>query len=247
MDEKKVIVIADAHLGSQDNDVDTMIRFIDSLDPDKNEVVFLGDVFHIWAAPRRYQSKSVKIFLRRLTQFTQKGGRSHLVLGNRDLFFPELVENHKRLHLPFSTISKEFFEMEFTGKTFLFHHGDTVNTLDQQYLKWRSIVRSLWFRCLIALLPSGKVKKLMKKAELSFKKTNKKFRVDFPEQEWEIFLEEVAEMYQPDYLLIGHFHPKVPIKNVCKGTQGVVISDWMKDRSYLEIDAKLNLNMLRYE
>lgn len=236
MEEKNLIVIADSHLGSQENDVEMLIQFIKSLNVHENELIFLGDLFHIWAAPKKYHSKKVTHFLNFLEAFHKKGGKTHLIAGNRDIFFPDKSAEDKNFQLPFTSISKNFLEMEFNGKNFLFHHGDTVNTNDKQYLKWRKVVRSLWFRIIIGLVPSKKVKTIMKNAELAFKKTNKKFRVDFPESEWEIFLEESAQMYEPDYLLIGHFHPESPLIRVYKNTTGVVVPDWMKNRSYLKID-----------
>ena len=59
MFEKKIIVISDPHLGVQSHDVENMIDFIEKLDPQKHEILFLGDLFHIWAGPAKYHISPV--------------------------------------------------------------------------------------------------------------------------------------------------------------------------------------------
>lgn len=247
MKEKKLIVIADSHLGSTENDVELMIQYIDTLNPRENELIFLGDLFHIWAAPVKYHSGSVIQLLDAIKSFNDNGGISHLVVGNRDIFFQEHPLHNLSPSLPFHSISKEFLKLNRNGKRLFFHHGDTVNSKDTQYLRWRKIVRSKLFQLCFKLIPAAKVKKIMKDAELAFKTTNKAFRITFPEQEWSRFLKETYQKYQPDFLFIGHFHPEEPVITEWKSLKGVVVPDWMKDYSFLEIDSDLTFHFKKFE
>ena len=63
MGDKNIIAIADPHLGVTPGDVKEMIRFIGTLDPIDNDLLFLGDLFHIWAGPKKYHTPPVESML----------------------------------------------------------------------------------------------------------------------------------------------------------------------------------------
>ncbi|MBU3917322.1 metallophosphoesterase, partial [bacterium] len=159
--DKNIIAIADSHLGTTQGDVETMICFLETLNPEKEELLFLGDLFHIWAGPLKYHTSQVKKLLSSLRVFQQNGGKTHLVVGNRDVFLPRISRNNPVSFLPFDSINGEYVILKRQGGTLMAVHGDTVNSKDKQYLRWRRLLRSTLFRGFFNLMPAWKVKKIM--------------------------------------------------------------------------------------
>ncbi|MBU2514988.1 metallophosphoesterase [bacterium] len=241
MSIKKLIVIADSHLGTIKGDVDQMIGFISSLDPQKSELLFLGDLFHIWAGPFKYRTSVVNSLMEALFSFRESGGISYMVAGNRDAFLPEKQQNEQNDLYPFSKIALEQLEIDLPGGKLIAVHGDTINSTDKQYLRWRALIRSKPFRWAFNLIPANRVKKILLILEENLKKTNTAFRKEFPEDEWQQFLESVYSSHSPDLLIAGHYHPASPIIDRYESMIGMIIPAWCGSFSYLEIDERLNI------
>lgn len=244
--EKKIIVISDPHLGVQSGDVENMINFVKKLNPQLHDILFLGDLFHIWAGPEKYHTAIVKLMMSCLTEFQKQRGQIHLVVGNRDIFFSERAQTDKIDHLPFTTISKDFFILEQQNKKLIAIHGDTINSMDKRYLRWRKLVRHPMFKILFGLMPACWGKKIMFKLENDIQNTNMDFRHEFPTLEWEHFLNTTHAQFHPDLILAGHFHPKEPIISTYKSTKGIVVPDWNRNYSYLEINRQLECQLCHF-
>lgn len=243
MHKSDIIVIADPHLGARPGDTERMIRFIRALDPNQFELLFLGDLFHIWAGPERFHTELVRSLMDEIRNFREKGGRSYLVAGNRDVFFDEIPEDTPNNPLPFSSIALESLEIELSQGTLLAVHGDTINRQDEKYLRWRRMVRSRWFRMVFSLMPSFLVKRIMFSLEEKLQQTNLAFKRDFPESEWMHFLQSVPSKSNQMLVVAGHFHPLNPIITETDDARlGIVVPDWGEQGRYLKISRDL-----RYE
>jgi len=246
MTDKQYIVIADAHLGIAEGDVEMMIDFLHTLNPKSDEILFLGDLFHIWAGPKKYHTEPVNELLAALNHYQRKEGKVHLVVGNRDVFFPEVTAKTGNRILPFDTISRDFAFFESGGKRLAAIHGDTVNRLDKQYLRWRKLVRHPLFKRFFDLLPAAWVKRIMFQLEAGLKGTNQAFRLAFPKTEWTQFVSQVSENLGPDLLIVGHFHPEEPIVHEHESIRALVVPDWHTRQFYLRIDGGLNYELRQF-
>lgn len=242
MNPHNLIVIADPHLGSVEGDVQQMVDFIRSIDTHSTQLLFLGDLFHIWAGPQKYHTTKVMTLMKELSSFRKRGGVSYLIAGNRDVFLPEITNPAHTHPFPFSFISGEYCFIELAGSKIVAAHGDTINSKDLQYLKWRKVVRSWWFRAFFNLIPAFWVKKIMISLERKLKGTNMAFRKVFPDEEWQHFLKMIDQTFNPDLLIAGHFHPKDPIITNMKNFKGVVVPAWNPGGRYLEISTDLALS-----
>lgn len=247
MTNQRFIVIADSHLGIKSRDVETMIRFIATLDPVEEQILFLGDLFHIWAGPEKYHTSPVKTLLPVLKKFRQADGQVHLVVGNRDIFLPEVHQGNSACALPFDSISQEFGVFSLQGQKLAAFHGDTINSKDKRYLRWRRLVRHPLFQGVFNLLPDGWVTNIMFRLEDQLKSTNLEFRRQFPADEWSKFMEKVNRELAPKLLIAGHFHPDQPIVSSHACTMGVVVPDWHTDQSYLEISPEMEFYHRRFK
>jgi UDP-2,3-diacylglucosamine pyrophosphatase LpxH len=247
VDNKEMIVIADPHLESVADDVEGMIQFVGTLQPADHVLIFLGDLFHVWTESKRYRTSRQQQLLDELNTFRKQGGAVFLTVGNRDLFFTDRSFPSIENGLPFDAISRNFLSFDSGGDVIMAHHGDTVNRNDTAYLLWRRIVRSALLKSVFRLVPAEKGKKLIHASEKKIKKTNKKYRIYFPEQNWSRFVKEYHRQYAPTLLLVGHFHPERPIITQHASTTGIVVPSWHMTQAYLVIDSRLRYQMKRYD
>ncbi|MDX2471532.1 MAG: hypothetical protein QNL04_13245 [SAR324 cluster bacterium] len=247
MNNKKIYIIADAHLGAKPQALSDLVTWVKGLDAANTQLIFLGDLFHIWAAPKKYHSEDVTLLMCALEEFKQASGKSSLVVGNRDVFFKTGDQNPMK-HLPFDEIALDFLQVKVGEKTLLCTHGDLVNSKDKQYLRWRRLLRSKLLRIGFAFVPAAKVKAIMMDLENKLKGTNQAFRIAFPVAEWENFLLKVTEKYPFDLLVVGHFHPAEPVvSEIASATAfdtatAIVIPDWFAEKKALAVN-----NDLEYE
>ncbi len=240
MKPSKIVIVADPHLESTDNDVACMVAFLRTLQPSEHILLFLGDLFRVWVEPSRYHTEKVKCLMDALAAFRRQGGVIHLVVGNRDLFFKNRAASAEANHLPFNTVSLDFLTLSFAKELIVAHHGDTVNRKDRFYLRWRKIIRNPLVSYLFNKLPARYVKTILWNVESRMNQTNIKFKQFFPAAEWARFVKQVHDTFAPTILLVGHFHPRRPIVTRHHSTTGIVVPAWQKTQSYLIIDSKLN-------
>lgn len=241
MNHRITIVIADSHLGIKEEDISCIQSFISGLAPSGTELLFLGDLFHIWAGPQKFHTTQIKQFLAFLQTYRDKGGMCYLVTGNRDVF---IKETNNRL--PFDKIATESLVLEKPGGKLMAIHGDTINSLDLKYLKWRKTIRHPLFLLPFQLIPSSWAKKIMFSLERKLKQTNIAFRQTFPTEEWLKFLHAINKILAPDLLLAGHFHPSSLVTNEAGSTKGLVLPGWCDNHYYLEIDENLTYREKKY-
>ncbi|WP_419664011.1 LpxH: predicted UDP-2,3-diacylglucosamine diphosphatase [Desulfosarcina variabilis str. Montpellier] len=239
MNNKKIVVVADPHLESTQNDVQCMVAFLKTLIPSEHILVFLGDLFHVWVESPQYHTEQVQYLMNELSAFRRQGGRIHLIVGNRDLFFNNISSFSEASHLPFDSINLDFLRLYFASGMIMAHHGDTVNRKDKRYLRWRKVVRSRLVKYVFNKLPAQKVKTILWDLERKMKQTNIKFKQFFPEDEWTSFVKQVHYAHSPTILLVGHFHPPRPIVTKYASTTGIVVPAWHKAQSYLILDSQL--------
>lgn len=225
-----IIIIADPHLGTKTNDTATLISFIRTLNPLQTKLVFLGDLFHIWAGPARYHQEEVRTLLDELSIFQKAGGETYLVVGNRDVLFRKFEKDPQ--YLPFNKIANNYLSVTIEKFHAVFNHGDLVNQRDKNYLRWRSFVRHPVFETFMNLLPVNWANRILISGENNLKTTNQNYRKAFPKFEWEKFIAQTYQSFHFDFLLIGHFHPDQVILNQYEKSTAIVVPGWLSHQSY---------------
>lgn len=235
------IAIADPHLGAQPDDLHSMTGLIKQLDPLRQGLLFLGDLFHVWAGPEKFHTDDVKRLMASLWAFRQRGGRARLVVGNRDAFFAEVHPGEQPYQgLPFERIALDFDRIQTSGGLLLASHGDLVNSEDKAYLRWRKWMRSSAFRLAFELMPSTWAQKLMFKLEAQLRETNLDYKISFPEAQWTAWCEQLRRSEQPQLILVGHFHPSDAIITPFEEGTALVAPGWLSGRKYLVIKDDLS-------
>jgi UDP-2,3-diacylglucosamine pyrophosphatase LpxH len=246
MQNKKIIVIADSHIGSEEKDLIIMIEFIRSLNPFEHQIILLGDIFFVWVEFPKYHTSTEKKLFSELSLFRRNGGSVFLTSGNRDFIFSDYYSNSYGDVLPFDMIKKDNLELNFQNGLIYAQHGDMVNKSDKKYLIWRIMVKSLFVKFILKVIPAILGIKAINYLEKTMKEVNSVKQPFFPKEHWEKFVKDIHEVCNPNILLVGHFHPKEPIVYKYNSTTGIVVPAWCSNLSYLVIDNHFNYSFRTY-
>ena len=132
----RVHLIADLHLGPERPDhVARLGRLLDGLDPDRDRLYILGDLFEVWLGDDAVQSWHAPV-LEHLATTTRRGVGIAIMHGNRDFLIGEVFCRRTGCRLIDDPAS-----LEIAGRNVLLCHGDTLCTDDLAYQAYRRQVR----------------------------------------------------------------------------------------------------------
>lgn len=191
------LFVADSHIAGDDAAV-RFFRFLDEAAqlPPSVGIVFLGDIFELWIALKRYED-DLHI---RFTDWCRE--QSAL----RDVIFCE--GNHEfyqslRRTACFGTVSRSHIRRG----GLLFTHGDRINRRDVPYLFLRIGIRNLFTMLLLFLTGRAFGPALTQRVRLSLKTSNMVNKKHFPES-GVLRLMKSAGQKGIREIFIGHFHDR---------------------------------------
>ncbi len=225
----KRLIIADAHVGQADGDVEAMIALIRSaVAAGCGEIVYLGDGFQYLIGMSKFWTAPVREVVAAWRELRRtEGTRVAIVEGNRDFFLdaPELA----------AEIDWSGRRLEFTsgGIRFRLDHGDLVNRRDLRYRFWSRLSKSTPARIWARLLPQSVAVAIVRTMEARLAETNRKFRYTKPLHDlrrsarsaWDAGI---------DVVFWGHFH------STWRTTEGdreaLIIPAWLECRTAVLVD-----------
>lgn len=219
---KKMIIIADSHVGLENDLNADFLNMLKALENSAEDVVFLGDIFDLWIGYNRYEESIHREFLTWCQ--TQKERRKiYFTEGNHEFFI-----NAKRRGF-FSVYDDS--RMGFKDGEILFMHGDRVNLKDKNYLRFRGLVKSRFVAFLVRFVPCAP--KIVHYVKNSLKKTKKNFRKFIPQAEIMEFAA-LAKTYGIKFIFMGHFHHAEVLE--ADGVIVCMVPDWYKTRQVVRFD-----------
>jgi UDP-2,3-diacylglucosamine pyrophosphatase LpxH len=123
------------------------------------------------------------------------------------------------------------------GRRFVLVHGDRLNRIDYNYRIWNKLVRNVWVRLLLRLLPRSWTLKASAALERKLRTTNRRFRTYFPDAQCEDYAR-IQFGRGADVVVLGHFHRAHHfIYDEEEGPPGevYVLPDWLSHRSGIRI------------
>ncbi len=220
-----VAVVADAHLGGPGGSGEDLVRQLGALDAGAcSRLLFLGDLFHLWIASRRFETAEVRRVADAIRGVRQRGIRVSYVVGNRDFFLAEGA--YRDL---FHDCGEEVRFAD-GGLRYLAVHGDGLNPRDWKYRIWRRLARNAVSRWLTEHLPLPLCRRLAGSTERGLARTNQVHKAVIPDAVIRSYgSRRLAEGH--DVVLLGHFHAARRF-SVADGE--VRIADaWFHDRELL--------------
>ena len=230
------LVIADAHLGQAEGDVEAMCRLLRRVSgAGFAEVIYLGDAFRYLLGLEKFWSPTVTAVLSCWDDLRAAGMRIVLIEGNRDFFLDE-----PDLRARVDWVGKQY-ELTEGGRRIRLVHGDRVNLRDVQYRLWSGVSKSAPARVLARLLPKSLAVAIVERGEARLARTNLRFKGRTP---YASLQRSAAQAWAEgvDVILWGHFHTSWSCQH--GESYAAVVPDWLVTRCSVAIRANGALQLL---
>lgn len=246
--EKKIYFISDFHLGVPDREKSLereqkIVRFLDSIRKDVDELYLLGDVFDFWFEYKTVVPRGYVRLLGKIAEFTDAGIPVYYFTGNHDMWTFDYLQ--KELNVE---IHRKPIEKEYNGKRFYIGHGDGLGPGDHGYKFIKKVFASPLCQWLFARLhPNfgiGLANYFSRKSRIATGTSDEKFLGE--EKEWlVIHSKELLEKKHYDFLIFGHRH--LPLDITINGKSRYInLGDWIRYDSYAEFDGE-SLRLLYFK
>ncbi|MBW2598829.1 MAG: UDP-2,3-diacylglucosamine diphosphatase [Deltaproteobacteria bacterium] len=230
----KAVFISDAHLnGSACDGYRYLMRFLDSLKGDTDELFIVGDFFDFWFSDKNSVYPGFYDIVEKLLGIKKSGTNISFFEGNHDFFLGDYFERHGIRVFPDGAV------IDLDGKKLFVSHGDTVDDSNTVYLLWRRVLRSRLFYTIQKEMPSpilwrvsgilSRISRSRNGGERSSNKLTVRMRT-FAMKRFEEGL---------DAVILGHLHsPRFEQHVAHNGVKTfVILGDWIGHYSYLLYDS----------
>lgn len=244
---KNIYFISDFHLGAPDYEQSLerekkIVRFLDSIEHDVEELYLLGDVFDFWFEYKTVVPRGFVRLLGKIASLSDKGIPIHYFTGNHDMWTFDYLQ--KELNV---TIYRKPIEKEYNGKKFFIGHGDGLGPGDHGYKFIKKIFASTICQWLFARLhPNfgiGLANYFSGKSRIATGTADEKFLGE--EKEWLIIhSKELLESKHYDFLVFGHRH--LPLDLPINSSRYINLGDWIKYNTYGVFNGT-NFKVLKFE
>lgn len=237
---KKIYFASDFHLGVPDQESSLIrekkiVRWLESIKPDAEELYLLGDVFDFWFEYKTVVPRGYVRLLGKLAELSDEGVTIHYFTGNHDMWtFDYLVQELK------VKLYRKPIEAEYGGKIFYIGHGDGLGPGDHGYKFIKKVFANPVCQWLFARLhPNfgiGIANYFSRKSRIATGTLDEKFLGE--EKEWlVIHSKELLEKKHYDFLIFGHRH--LPLDFPINGTSRYInLGDWIRYDSYAVFDGE---------
>lgn len=230
---KKIYFASDFHLGvpTYEKSLERehkIVKWLDSIKSDAEELYLLGDVFDFWFEYRTVVPRGYVRLLGKLAELSDSGIKIHYFTGNHDMWTFDYLE--KELNV---TIYRAPIEINYNGKAFFIGHGDGLGPGDHGYKFIKKVFASKVCQWLFARLhPNfgiGIANYFSKKSRIATGTSDEKFLGE--DKEWlVIYSKEILAKKHFDYLIFGHRHLPLDIK--IDKSRYINLGDWIQYFTY---------------
>lgn len=239
---ERAVFVADAHLSRDDTHSRNFLALAGKAAAEKAALFLLGDIFDLWFGSPALAFRFQQPLVDRLRELRLGGLRVYYVEGNRDFYL-------KRYHegTTFDAVSEGEMRGAVGGRRLVLSHGDTVNRADLPYRFWKGISKNRLAYGAVELLPASFFLPLAERLERRLKRTNKRFRGTFPENEcreyaFRLFAEGI------DFVVLGHFHSERLVRYAPGEATKVlaILPSWREEWRYFYLTADGRFGFRRF-
>ena len=240
MAQKKIFFASDFHLGAPDFESSLVrekkiVRWLDSIKEEADEIYLLGDVFDFWF---EYKHAIPKGFVRlqgKIAEITDSGTPVHWFIGNHDMWIFDYIP--KELGV---TIIREEIEIEVNGKIIFIGHGDGLGPGDKGYKFLKKVFRNKFCQWLFARLhPNFGIGLANLSSRKSRAATGGNDAVFYGEEKEMLiqYCKGELEKKHIDYFVFGHRHLPIDF-DLSEKSKYINIGDWIKYYTYGVFDGE---------
>lgn len=235
---KKIYFMSDSHLGVPDYVSSLarekkLVRWLDQVSPDAEEIFLLGDIFDFWFEYSKVVPKGYTRLFGKLAEVSDKGIPIHFFTGNHDMWVLNYFKNELGL-----LIHREPLELTLQGKKVFVGHGDGLGSDDRSYKFLKKFFSWRFPRLLFSLIPPrlgiGFANYLSKMSRLSHSENDRHFLGEEKEH-LILFSKELLKKRRFDYFIFGHRHYPIML-DLEEGVGFINTGDWIRNFSYAEME-----------
>jgi UDP-2,3-diacylglucosamine hydrolase len=244
MNSRKIYFLSDFHLGAPDYESSLerekkIVRFLDEIKKDAQEIFLLGDVFDFWFEYKRAVPKGFVRLQGKIAEITDSGIPVHWFIGNHDMWIFNYIPKELGVQMHRKEIVREF-----DGKKFFIGHGDGLGPGDHGYKFIKAVFRNRVCQWLFARFhPNfgiGLANFFSRKSRVATGDNDATFYGE--EKEMLIqFCKSTLKKEHFDYFIFGHRHLPIDF-NVSEKSRYINTGDWIKYYSYAVFDGQ-NLDL----
>jgi UDP-2,3-diacylglucosamine hydrolase len=244
---KKIYFASDFHLGVPDEASSLerekrIVRWLETIEKDCEELYLLGDVFDFWFEYRTVVPRGHVRLLGKLAELSDKGIHIHYFTGNHDMWTFDYLQKEIGVELHRNPIEKEY-----GGKKFYIGHGDGLGPGDYGYKFIKKVFASPISQWLFARLhPNlgvGIAQYFSRKSRVATGNIDETYLGE--EKEWlVIHSKELLDKKHYDYLIFGHRHLPLDIK-INGSSRYINLGDWFRSNTYAVFDGE-NLELKKF-
>ncbi|MBL7897748.1 MAG: UDP-2,3-diacylglucosamine diphosphatase, partial [Crocinitomicaceae bacterium] len=212
-----------------------IVRFLDEIKNDAQEIFLLGDVFDFWFEYKRSIPKGFVRLQGKIAELTDQGIPVHWFIGNHDMWIFDYVPKELGVVMHRKEIVREF-----GGKKFFIGHGDGLGPGDYGYKFIKAVFRNKICQWLFARLhPNfgiGLANFFSRKSRVATGDNDAKFYGE--EQEMLIqFCKSTLKKEHFDFFIFGHRHLPIDF-HVSENSKYINTGDWIRYFSYAVYDGQ---------
>jgi UDP-2,3-diacylglucosamine hydrolase len=236
----KAYFIADAHLGGEPEPAEgpkrtDLIRFLAHLEGRASVLFLLGDIFDFWFEYPRTTSTEHPEVLSALRRLSEAGTDIHFLGGNHDYWAGSRLEM-----LTGARVHRQPIEVTLFAERLFIAHGDGLPDGDSGYRLLKAVLRNRLAIAAFGLIPPRIGRAIARWASGLSEITEEGVRLAVPSMR--AFLEKVLAQGH-DAAVVAHVHRPVIWRG--KNGVGVIVGDWMANRSVVRLDEN-GFRMLRW-
>ena len=237
---KKIYFASDFHLGidaktSSEEREKTIVRWLESIRVDAEEIYLLGDVFDFWFEYKSVIPKGYNRLFGKLTELRDQGIPIYFFCGNHDMWMFNYFED--AFDIP---IYRNGIEKMIKGKRFFLAHGDGLGPGDHGYKFIKKVFASKLCQWLFARLHPNFGMGIAKFWSGRSRDKNKESETFLGEdKEWLVqYCNQKIDKLPADYFIFGHRH--LPIDYTLKNGKSryINLGEWMNYNSYAVFDGE---------
>lgn len=246
---KKIYFASDFHLGSPNHEESLkrerkVLSWLNSIEHDAEEIIFLGDVFDFWFEYKHVVPKGFVRLLAKIADLNEKGIRISIFSGNHDIWMFDYLEKE----LGVEVFRKEEIRI-YNGKKFFIAHGDGLGPGDHSFKFLKKLFTSKFCQFLFKWVhPDLGIGLALAWSKRSREHNIKTGIIDFKGEDKEyliLFAKEKVQEKHFDFFVFGHRHLVLDI-DITENSKYYNIGDWLNKFSYGEFDGQ-NFSVKKYE
>ncbi len=233
----KIYFISDMHLGAtylpdRLGWEKRVVRFLESIAGDCDELYMLGDVLDYWFEYRTVVPRGYVRFFGALAALADAGVKIHWFIGNHDIWLFDYLRNEIGLEVIDGVEVREI-----RGKRFFLNHGDGVGRLKPTF----RFIRSLFRNRFLQKLYSGIHPRWTIPFAHGWSRSSRGYKpgvtaeyMGEAKEPLVVFSKEYLRDVDPtiDYFVYGHRHLMLDLEISPRPTRVIILGDWISHFSY---------------